>query len=345
MSILYDARVVGVSVALPKERVNLAEAYPNSERIMQLTGIRQVCVAPQDRTAGDYCIDAAEKLIAELDFDRNLIDGIVFVSPQPDYIFPGTAGVIQRRLNLRKDLVAFDINHGCTGFIYGLFQASMLVQCGTCKNVLMCCGNTSVRFVNEADKSLRMLMGDGSASAIITKTEEKNPTAFSFCTNGYELECFYVPAGGCRQPIQPGLTDIPCVDDSQNVRTLENMCMDGVKVMKFDLDNSGAIIESVLAQRNIFKNDVGFFFFNQSNEFVVKRLIKKNRLDPTKVPICVRNTGNVGVASVPLTMCNTFNSGNVDFSNVLLCALGVGLSGAAMLTNFSNTYVSEVLYV
>lgn len=343
MSILYGAQIVGVSVALPKERVNLAEAYPNSERIMQLTGIRQVCVAPQDKTAGDYCIAAAERLIAELNFDRNLIDGIVFVSPQPDYILPGTAGVIQRRLHLRKELIAFDINHGCTGFIYGLFQASMLVQCGACKNVLMCCGETPTRYINKDDKALRMTSSAASAVAIVSESSHDIKSAFDFVTDGYGLENLYIPAGGNRLPKKVGVTDKPFVDAEGNVRTLEQINTDGTQVMKFDLENAGKMIDSVLKQMKLAKDEADIFFMHQSNAFVINRMIKKYKLDAKKVPICIEDTGTSASASIALAMCRTV--GNEKFSKAVLCAFGAGLSCAAAVIDLSATKFLPVAFI
>ena len=338
MSKFYNASVLGVSVALPKEQIDLAEAYPNSERIMQLTGIRRLCIAPKEKTAGDYCIFAAEKLIGDLNFDKDLIDGIVFVSPHSDYIFPGTAGVIQRRLNLKKELVSFDINHSCTGFIYGLFQSFMMTETKVCKNVLVCCGETPSRYVNKDDNSLRMTSSDGGAAMIVTFSDKKSPSAFDFITDGYELESLYIPAGGNRLPKQAGVTDQPVTDSEGNVRTLENIHMDGTKVMKFDLDNTEKMLNSVLNQMNFTKDDIQIFFIHQSNAFVIKRMIKKYKLDANKVPICMENFGTSACASIAMAMCSTATNNRLNFSKVALCAFGAGLSCAATVLDLSETY-------
>ena len=345
MSKLCCSKILGVSVTLPEERIDLAKFYPDSERIMHITGIRKVCVASKEKTVSDYCVVAAERLIAELNFDKNLIDGLIFVSPQPDYILPGTAGIIQRQLNLKTDLIAFDINQGCTGFIYGIFQASMLIQCGVCKNVLVCLGDNPTRYVNEQDKSLRMTTADGSVAFIVQSDIKDSESSFIFFTDGSGLENLYIPAGGHRLPYKAGVTDKPFADEEGNVRTLENLNADGTAMMKFDIDTAGKILNLALEEKNISKDAVDMFFLHQSSAFVLKRMIKKYKLDANKVPLCMENFGNIGPASIALAMCHTAKDSRLNFSKVALCAFGSGLSCAAAVLDLSETYFSELHFV
>lgn len=344
MSVLCGAKLSAVSVVLPKECLDLASVYSDTKRIMQITGIKKVRVAPKNKTVSDYCTIAAERLIQVLNFDRTLIDGIIFVSPQFDYILPGTAGIIQRRLDLKTNLVAFDINQGCTGFIYGLFQGFMLVQNETCQNVLVCCGDNPTRYINEKDKSLRMTTSDGASAFIVTKSGQTTKVPFAFFTDGRGLENLYIPAGGHRLPKKSGVTDLPVEDDEGNIRTLENIHSNGTELMKFDIDTADKILNLALNEINLTKENIDMYFLHQSSAFIIKRMIKKYKLDSEKVPICLENFGNIGPASIALAMCHTAKEHRLNLSKVALLAFGAGLSCAATILDLSETYFLDLFF-
>ena len=178
----------GVSVTVPKERLsikNLNFDGVNLDEVTKITGVEEVRRAPKNMTVTDYAINAAENLFSTLNFDKNEIDGIIFETPISDYLTPGNGYVIQERLNLKKNCVIVDINQACAGFVNGLFQASLLIQSGYCKNILLCAGDTAAT-VHPKDKSMQTLMGDAAAVAIISAGESES--AFSFYNDGNLLQ-------------------------------------------------------------------------------------------------------------------------------------------------------------
>ena len=213
---IFDLPFVrGICVSIPKERVVMRELQfdgVNVENIIKTTGIHEVRRAPANMTITDYCLNAAEHLFEELDFDRTRIDGVVFATPFGDYLTPGSGYVVQARLNLSTRCIIVDINQACAGFVNGLFNAFMLVESGYCKNVLLCAGDTAAS-VHPKDKSMQMLLSDAGAVAIISASDNPSKTAFSFYNDGRLLNSLYLPAGGRRLPIKHGVTDIEKRDE------------------------------------------------------------------------------------------------------------------------------------
>ena len=152
-TIINNVQLKAVAAWLPQhveEMFALSALYGEAEvsSIIKATGIQQVRIADKDITAADMCQYAAEHLINREEVDKFDIDGLVFVSQTPDYILPATSISLQNRLGLSKDTVCIDIHYGCSGFIYGLFQAASWVSCKACKKVLVLCGDTTTRMIN-----------------------------------------------------------------------------------------------------------------------------------------------------------------------------------------------------
>lgn len=337
------SKILGMAVTLPKETFDLNEFEFNKEairRTMELSGIHRVRIAPDDKTALDYCINSAERLIEELNFDKNSIDGIITANPHPDYLHPGNYNLVQSRLKLPKKCIAFDTSHPCTGMVYSLFLADTLIKSGYCNNILICVGDTSSRHINFRDRSLKMVIGDGGGAAIITRGESE--TVYSYINEGESFYNLYTPAGGERMPIKAGVTDVEETDEEGNVRRLEDEYMDGLEVMRFVLNEVPQLVEEVLTRKNWSKEEVNTFVFHQANAFMVNSLKKKLKIKAEQVLINVDDAGNIGGASVALAMCREAKGKSKEWKKAIIGGFGAGMSAMVMSTNLSETYFSEV---
>lgn len=332
----------GVSVTVPKERLsikNLNFDGVNLDEVTKITGVEEVRRAPKNMTVTDYAINAAENLFSTLNFDKNEIDGIIFETPISDYLTPGNGYVMQERLSLKKNCVIVDINQACAGFVNGLFQASLLIQSGYCKNILLCAGDTAAT-VHPKDKSMQTLMGDAAAVAIISAGESES--AFSFYNDGNLLKALYIPAGGRRSPIKHNVTDVEKADENGNIRTLASAHMDGLEVMAFAISAAPKAIKEVFGIMNWTKDDVEIFALHQASKPILTALTKRLRLSAEKVPITLTNFGNTAGASIPLTLCLENSNAFGKWSRAILCAFGNGMACAAAALDFSKTYFCEV---
>ena len=95
----------------------------------------------------DLCLTAARNLIKKLNWKKEEINYIIFVSQTRNFIFPSTACILQNELNLAKDILAFDIPLGCSGFIYGLINSFLLSEKFKGKGLLLL-GDMSNKFVD-----------------------------------------------------------------------------------------------------------------------------------------------------------------------------------------------------
>ena len=342
--IFTKPHVAAISACVSKNRLELSElaglyGEATVSKIMKVTGIRRVSVAPKGTTTADYCAAAAKRLMQERDIDPQSIDGLVFVTETPDYIIPHTSAILQERLGLPNRALAFDINYGCAGYVYGIFQASLLIESGYCKRVLVCTGDTLSHYVNPADKAVRMVLGDGGSATLVEADEKTRRSAFSFYTDGSRAEHLMIPAGASRMPREAGVTDVLHKDVDGNARTAEDFYMNGLEVMGFALNETLSSIRETAERIGWELSDVDLFALHQANALIVQYIRKRLKLPKERVPISVGETGNASSASIPIMLTGTFGGQVLAFEKVLACGFGTGLACAGGALDLCGTQV------
>lgn len=342
--ILNNVQLKAVSSWLPENRLEMSDlgsVYGDTEvaSIIKATGVERVRIADKDMCSSDMCQKAAEVLIEKEGIDKAEIDGLVFVSQTTDWILPATSIALQDRLGLSKDTVCIDIHYGCSGFIYGMFQAALWVTTGACKNVLVLSGDTTSRMMNENDKSLRMVFGDCGTAALISVGSTS--MGFNIQSDGSGADRLIVPAGGFRTPITEETSKLVW-DEDKNGRTQNDLFMDGMAIFNFAITKVHKNINTLIDIMKWQKEDVGFFALHQANEFMVNYVRKKLKVDASIAPTNCKDYGNTGPATIPFLLsdiCSLQN--NYNLSKVIMCGFGVGLSWGSVAADLSETHFYE----
>lgn len=340
-TIVNNIFIKAVNSWLPKNKVELssfAPLYGEAEvySIIKATGVERVRVVDDNMTSSDMCYESALRLFKEEDFDKSLIDGLVFVSQTTDWILPATSISLQDRLGLSKDTVCIDIHYGCSGYIYGLFQAASWISSGACQNVLVLAGDTTSRMINEHDKSLRLVFGDCGTATIVSKGEGQ--MGFHIQSDGSGSDKLIVPAGGFRLPISEE-TSVLEWDEDKNGRTKNDLFMDGMAIFNFAITKVHKNINTLIEYMGWQKEKVGFYGLHQANEFMVNYVRKKLKVDESIVPINVRNFGNTGPATLPLLLSDVCSGEHTyDLNKTIMCGFGVGLSWGSVATDLNKTH-------
>jgi 3-oxoacyl-[acyl-carrier-protein] synthase-3 len=343
--IVRGLHIAAIATVLPDQQLSVTTLGENfgsidMERIIASSGVRNIRLVDDKTCASDLCIQAAEHLLDTANIDRKTINAIVFVSQTPDYKLPATSAIMQHRLGLSADVLAFDINYGCSGYIYGLFQASVLISSGVCDRVLLCAGDNITKMVNPKDRSAKILFGDAGTATLVERGAEDWP--FHFYTDGSGAEHLCIPAGGSRIPFHQD-TCIEQTDEEGNVRTLNDLYMNGMEIMNFALKYVPQSVNGVLVEAGMSKEEIDIFVFHQANQMMLNFLRKKMKLSETAVPIALQDTGNTGPASIPLALSLKTKELliNSSMKKVLCCGFGVGLSTASTIVNLSETLILE----
>lgn len=345
MKKIFDrVAITAIASALPNEILKLetlSEVYGEDtvRKIISNTGISEVRVSPSEKISSDYCVAAAQKIFSETEISPEIIDAIIFVTETPDYFVPHTSAILQSRLKLPNRVISMDINYGCAGYVYGIFQASLLIESCYCKNVLLCVGDTPTKFINSQDKALRMVFGDAGSATILSEKNSAQDSAFNFFTDGEQANNLIVQAGGFRMPHKAGVTDILKFDENGNGRTLENISMDGMGVMNFVLQNVRRVILDTLKILNLPPSEIDLFALHQANILISKYLTQRLKVAAEKVPFGAGKTGNTTCVSIPLMLSTLFAGENPNLKKVVICGFGTGLTCAAGVVDLSDTKI------
>lgn len=301
-----------------------ATAFTRDEvrKVVAMAGVNQRRVVDGQTCSSDLCYGAATTLLDALAWDRASVDGLVFVTQTPDYFMPSSSCVLQERLGLSSECAAYDLGLGCSGYVYGLWLAALMLQAGGLRRVLLLHGETPTLYADEADRSVSLLFGDaGSATALERPEAPEARWTFVLRTDGSGSEHLIVRGGGFR--------DRFCPD-----RRSHYVAMDGAEVFNFTIRSVPPLIEDTLRVAGVPAAGVDYYVFHQSNRFIIRHLAAKCGLPADKVPMTLDRYGNTGGPSVPLTITRGLDLAAAQRTlRLMLLGYGVGLSwGSALVT-------------
>ena len=349
---IQNVRIKGIAAAVP-ERKEYNKDFPklSEEQLAQYiktVGVveRRCAIHDGSLCTSDLCFAAAEKLLQELGWAREEIGLLVFVSHTQDYKLPSTACILQQRLGLSKETMAFDVPLGCSGFVYGLGIVGNLVSQGFIKKALLLTGNTQSVYASPEDKSTALLFGDaGSATALEFDPTQQDSIKLHYQTDGAGYEALIVPDGGCRHPFNAHSADMEEFDEGIRRSRLHEK-MDGGAVFTFGLFSVPKSLKALMNQFAIDLDSVDDLLLHQANKFMCENIRKKLKLPEEKVPYNIDRFGNTSGASIPLLMVTelqaTLRSRRLQH---LACGFGVGLSLGSACFSTDHIVVPDLIEI
>jgi 3-oxoacyl-[acyl-carrier-protein] synthase-3 len=323
------AGILGIEYFLPDAILTNEELVAEyktwtSEKISKKTGIESRHIAGKDETAVDLGCWAAKKLIESRIVDQNDIDFLVLITQSPDYLLPTSACILQNRLGLSKKCGALDINLGCSGFVYGLSVAKGLVDSGTARNVLLVTAETYSKHINRLDKSTRTIFGDAAAATLVGR-KGMRIGAFDLGTDGSGSDLLKIPSGGARLARSPETAQEQI--EAGNVRSQDDLFMDGTGVFEFSIREVPGSIERILEKEKLGKEQIDLFVFHQANRYLLDFLQRYLSIEKDKFYMNISDIGNTVSASIPIALKRAMDDGRLSGrQTILLCGFGVGLS-------------------
>jgi 3-oxoacyl-[acyl-carrier-protein] synthase-3 len=340
--------IAGLAAAVPANTIKnreYTEHFPADDvaQIVDKTGIEERRFAPAGMTASDLCFAAAENLLSDMEIPRDEIDAIIFVSQTPDYRMPASSVILQERLGLPKSTLAFDINLGCSAFVYGLTVAYSFMQQPGFRNVLLLDGETRSRVYHPKDRKTGFLFGDGGVAALISKNERFGKSYFSLNSDGSRQHLIKVDAGGYRNPSTAETLKEKVVDEYGNVRTDEHGYMNGADVFNFAIREIPKNIKETLKYAEADKDEIDHFVLHQANVYMNSYLTKKLKLPKEKVPMNLQRFGNTSSVSIPLAIATELQEALKNPQHLLLCGFGVGMSWATGILHAGPCYIPDLI--
>ena len=313
-----NACIESVCAVVSNKNITVEERLKNDKkasRLKKITGFESFSIAEDGVCASDFCVKAAEKIIEKTDEIRALI----FITQTPDYFMPSTSHILQKRLNLSENILAFDISLGCSGFVYGLYVASSLLQSIQDGKILLLCGDTSTRNIFDDDVSCLSIFGDAGAAAIISKAKGKK-IFFNLQTFGKLSDTIIIKRGAYRE--------------RGEINRDNFVHMNGLSVMNFSVNYAPKNITELMKYADSL--EIGMFFLHQANKSILENIAAQLKIPLEKVPFRSSHIGNTSSASIPIILSEMRRLNEPTNYLSLISGFGVGMSIASAIIDFTE---------
>jgi 3-oxoacyl-[acyl-carrier-protein] synthase-3 len=290
------------------------------EWIRSRTGIAQRHIAAADEQTSDMGFKAAEKALAQAGLAASELDAIICATLSPDYPWPATACLIQRKLNAPQAL-AFDLSAACSGLVYAMAVAEGLIAAGTAKHVLVVGAEKLSSILDWSDRNSCVLFGDGAGAMVLGPANgHRVLRSMTLGADGSQVEKLYQPGGGTACPAS--LESV--------AQKLHFLKMEGKEVYKFAVKIMGEASAQAVAQAGWKPEEIDLFVPHQANIRIIESAAKFMGLPMDRVFVNLDKYGNTSAASVGLALDEAVRSGRVKAGDKLvLVAFGAGLTWAA----------------
>lgn len=299
----------------------------NDEWIISRTGIKQRHIAPKEMPVSELCYQAGLKALEDAQIAPEEVDLVIVATITPDYAFPATACLVADRLGARN-AAGFDLEAGCSGFIYGVATGSQFVATGLYNTVLVIGGETLSKVLNWTDRSTCVLFGDGAGAAVLRPVEEGfGFLSFELGADGSGGSLLSQPAGGSKYP-----ATLETVE--KNLHTLQ---MEGKEVYKFAVRIMGDVSVKALEKAGLTKEDVDLLVPHQANIRIVDAAVRRLGISPDKVVVNLDKYGNMSAASTPVALDETFKAGHIsEGDTIVMVGFGTGLTWGACVLKWTK---------
>jgi len=319
--------IQSIASYIPPNRVtndDLAQRMDTTDEwIRSHTGISARHFAPDGIQTSDMAAYADKKALEKAQLRAEDIDYLIVATATPDFFgFPSTACLVQDKIGAQK-AAAFDVNAGCTGFIYALDVANAMIASSNANYALVVGSESLSRLVDWNDRSTAVLFGDGAGAAIVAKSNETHRGCISFILG----------AEGS------GAKDLYLVQPERS-RTFERpapivpyIYMNGKKVYDFAVRSITMLIEKMLQQTATSLDDFAWIVPHQANARIVQAAAKRLSIPLEKFYIDIEEYANTSAASIPIAPAEMSEKGLLKPNDlIMLVGFGAGLTyGAAAL--------------
>jgi 3-oxoacyl-[acyl-carrier-protein] synthase-3 len=281
----------------------------NIKKVQKKTGIKFIYQSSQDEDVLTLALKSAKKTLKN--FNKNNIDCIVVVTQTAKNKLPSTSCLMQDKLGLNKNILSFDINLGCSGFIHALGIINSLLKNNVCKNALLVCADTYTKFIHETNRACKSIFSDGAASCIVSKKcKSRFKPSFNFYSDG---------SGGDDLIEKNGF-----------------ITMNGAKVFFFTTNTIPNLINNILKKNKLKISQVDYFIFHQASKLVLDKLENILGIPKHKTFTNYHRIGNTTSSSIPILLYELKKKKKIKKNQIIiLSGFGVGLSAATCLIKWN----------
>lgn len=321
------AGILATGSYLPRDVISNEELAQRvgttAEWIERKTQIRTRRFAAPDEAASDLAVRAAERALAQAGVTADRIRFIIVSTSTGDAPLPPTSNLVQRGLKA-YNAACLDLNVVCSGFVYGLALARALISSYPGSHVLVVAAEVYSRILDFDDRRTAVLFGDGAGAAVVGPVPPPYGfVEFDLSSQGEGRNLVRVEGGGSRKPAS-----------HRTVEAGEHYFrMDGRLVRDFVMKEVPPTLERLSRRAGIPFDRIDHLIPHQGNGALLHALVEQAGLAHVMTHRTVEKYGNVGSASIPVTLDEASRAGHLrDGDLMMISGFGGGLSlGSCLL--------------
>lgn len=308
-------QIIGTGECLPSKVVTNDDLSllvdTSDEWIYSRTGIKQRHFC-EEETNVELAVKAALNAMEEANIDKQQIGVCIVATFTSDDVMPSTACMVQKKIGLADDVIAFDLNAACSGFVYGLKVVESLLATNEKPYALLIGSEVISKVLDFTRRETCVLFGDGAGAVLLKQNPENfSKTVLGSDGNDEVLRCEGV---GTEQQF---------------------ITMQGQEVFRFAIDIIPKCIERVLEGTTYDLEDVDYFICHQANSRIIERVARKMKIDLSRFFVNVQNVGNTSSASIPIALAELVKQKRLSRGmNVMFVGFGAGLTWGVTLMNW-----------
>ena len=290
------------------------------EWIRERTGIAERHIASPKETTASIAVRAAQNALQVADVSPHDIDLVIVATATPEYIFPATACLVQDALGADR-AGAFDLEAGCSGFVYALATGAGMIRGGMANTVLVIGAETLSRVVDWTDRSTCILFGDGAGAVVLRASEEPGGVLSTVLgSDGSGGELLMLPGGGSKHPAGPDTV----------LSKMHYIKMNGREVYRFATRVMATAAKQAVERANWRLDEIDLFIPHQANVRIIDSAVKSLQLSPDKVFVNLERYGNTSAASIPIALCEALDAKRIKTGDhLVMVGFGAGLTWAS----------------
>ena len=317
------SRIAGTGSYLPAQVLTndeLARRVDTSDEwVRTRTGIRQRHIAAAGEQTSDLALAASRQALSAAGIAPHEVDLIVLATTTPDMIFPSTACILQAKLGA-KNGPAFDVQAVCSGFVYALGMADLMVRSGAVKNALVIGAEIYSRILDWSDRGTCVLFGDGAGAVVLVPAAAPGVMSTHLHADGHYRDILAVP-GTVANGVVSGTPLLK---------------MEGNTVFKFAVKVLAEVAEEALAANHLPASAIDWLIPHQANIRIMDATAKKLHVPREKMVSTVDRHGNTSAASIPLALDVAVRDGRIRAGqHVMMVGVGGGFTWGSVLVRWS----------
>lgn len=328
LSKVSGTQIVGIETIIPKRMEDNLEipffSTEEKDALVKHTGIRFRRILDNEQIGIKQLYQKGiDSVTHKLNWEINSIDILICVTQTPKVSIPSISCQLHGDFQMSNDTLCYDINSGCSGFVYGLHTISMLMASLDKENVraLLCCGDITSQLIDSNDKTVKPIFSDAASVIAIENSGEKSTVSgyFNLQTDGSGQHSIYTES-----------------DSSNN----QFMKLNGIDIFNYSLKLVPNNILSLLKYANQTIDFPDLYVFHQANKLINDAIARRLKVPISRVPSSLYEYGNTASASIPLTIGCSWNNNISNSGWILISGFGVGFSVASALIKFDPIFYS-----